>query len=712
MKSRICLLALLINLASNASYGKAIDEATAKLVGIAFLTSIGMGPVSDATTVYRPTSAINGIDATSFYVFNVNPTGFVIVSADDRVQPILGYSRETVFNYDSQNRNVVYWMNGYQQEINYAIQNNVTPAAETKEKWDELISRKGSRVAKTTSVGPLLTTKWNQSPYFNDLCPYDVLQRAHAVTGCVATAMAQVMKYWNWPVVGCGSHTYQHVLYGPQTVNFGATKYQWDAMRDSLGGPDTAVATLMYSAGVSVDMQYGVDGSGAWVIPGDSMQTNITSYALQTYFHYKPSLTSVARSGDDLMDSMTTTKWEQMLVAELDASRPVIYAGFNNVEGHCWVCDGYETDSFFHFNWGWGGMSNGYFTLKTPAGFSQEHEAIIGIEPDAFPDNTGSLQLQNCLTTSSSPVRYGGPFSVKTKIVNKGGTQFSGDFCAQVYDSSGKILGTLQTINGQKINVGDSTSTLTFATSGMYDLISGIYSIRVLHRSTGTDQWIPVANNGDYINYTVMGIADDTDIMLYQPIRIIEDTLAHGSPASINVHIADIGQVRFTGNLDIGLYDINTGVQIYDIGQKRGLYINPYDKYECTFTDSNLAVPPGKYILILKHQYTDTGGYYVTGSAWMTNPIVVNVGGVMNFNANEIYVYPNPANNMIYVDPYNNELNEVRLVNILGQVVKNIQAAMPHLVTSISLADIDPGIYIVELLSNGHKTTKKIVVVH
>ena len=130
-----------------------------------------------------------------------------------------------------------------------------------------------------TAVNPLLTTLWDQSPDifttgpYNALCPYDSIYKSHTLTGCVATAMAQVMKYWNYPTKGIGTHSYTPPTkyLGVQTVNFGNTSYQWNLMPDTLSANDApatinAVATLMYHCGVSVDMDYGVNGSGALVI--------------------------------------------------------------------------------------------------------------------------------------------------------------------------------------------------------------------------------------------------------------------------------------------------------------------------------------------------------------------------------------------------------------------------------------------------------------
>ncbi len=285
------------------------------------------------------------------------------------------------------------WLEGYKNEIRFIITNNILQTTEIANDWSSLINgiNYGGSLGKKAGVTPLCQTTWDQSPYYNALCPYDNSASERTVTGCVATAMAQVMKFWNFPATGTGYHSYNHDTYGTLSANFGSSTYNWTSMPNNVSSNNSAVATLMYHCGVSVDMNYGVGstgGSGAYVISNASPVTNCTEYALKNYFGYKSTLQGVEK------DNYTQTQWVNLMKTELDAGRPVIYAGFGSGGGHCFVNDGYDINSFFHFNWGWSGSYNGFFVITAlnpggvgtgggTGGFNNNHQAVIGIEPSS-----------------------------------------------------------------------------------------------------------------------------------------------------------------------------------------------------------------------------------------------------------------------------------------------------------------------------------------
>ncbi|HWB61876.1 MAG TPA: C10 family peptidase, partial [Chitinophagales bacterium] len=204
-------------------------------------------------------------------------------------------------------------------------------------------------------------------------------------------AMAQIMKYWNYPAQGTGSYSYNNAQpayshnYGVQSANFGATTYLWDSMPAQVTGPNDAVATLMRHCGVAVAMNYGDDnqgGSGAYVL-----QSEVPSWkpcaqsAYVNYFNYNPSSIQGIRESD-----YTPEGWLAVIEHELNEGRPVQYEGLDiYYGGHTWVCDGYDANDFLHMNWGWDGESNGYFAVTSLAAdgydFSYEEAALIGIEP-------------------------------------------------------------------------------------------------------------------------------------------------------------------------------------------------------------------------------------------------------------------------------------------------------------------------------------------
>ena len=380
-------------------FAKHVDVETAKTVARTFWEQ-NLGKQTRATF----SDVASQTEFTKFYILNTGD-GFVIVSADDIAVPILGYS--DAGNFDPQNIpvNMYEWLQGYENDINRAISDGVSTSAETAANWTKLSRGQGLSPKRSRSVEALVSTKWNQSAPFNNLCPYDSSHGERTVTGCVATAMAQIMKYWNYPTQGNGTQTYTHETYGQQTANFGSTTYDWNNMLNTYSNSATqaqknAVATLMYHCGVAVMMDYGVSstgGSGA-VTVGSSNGT--AEYALKTYFLYKNTLNGCRRS------DYTDQAWKNMLKTDLDASRPVIYTGRGEGGGHCFICDGYNNNDQFHFNWGWGGYCDGFYAINSlepgtggigsgNGTYNESQSAIFGIEP-----NAGLFAIPNALTFS------------------------------------------------------------------------------------------------------------------------------------------------------------------------------------------------------------------------------------------------------------------------------------------------------------------------
>ena len=574
---------------------------------------------------------------------------------------------------------------------------------------------------------------WDQSPNYNALCPNTTLSGGLSVTGCVATAMAQVMNFWKWPSVGTGSHTYTDPTSGATlTANFGATTYQWASMPVPFTfSPNNAVATLMLHAGISVDMSYSSAESGAYVLSIETYGINCAQYALPTYFHYKPSLKGIPRFGEvegygDLnVDSVAEANWIAMLQAELNAGRPIIYDGEEpaNAGGHCWVCDGWETSgNMFDFNWGWSGFNDGYYTVNNLApsslgsNLNLDQGAIIGIEPDSFPFTPGNLKLLATLNANvSSPMPYKSPFAITTKILNSGSTSYSGDFCAQVYDSSNTLVGTMATLTGETIPAGDSTAALTFnCSAGMAAMVPYLYSIKVLYRATGGSTWTPVANNGSMINYTTMGINNDTDVALYDSLHVGSHIIPSGGPLSVTTIIGDQGTTAFTGTVQAVLINIATGT-VYPVQQFTTQTIDTTAiGATYTFSTSHITAPGGVYSLEIQHQYNGTGNFHTTSSDYYSNPVLINVGfptsvAAVSPTAEDVYVYPNPANDMITVAMPGITATGICIMDIQGRMLHTIDAANQSSVT-IPVNDLAAGIYLVRVQTATGAVTKKIVI--
>ena len=368
----ILLLALTIGVKANT-----VDMDAARDVAMKFVNANTKIPLQDAKELQLVTTYNISCGDAAFYVFNT-PHGFVIVAADDCITPLLGYSDESQFDVENIPVQLQAYLQDFVEQIQFGIENHIEADAAIKQQW-EWVRTTGHLMEgrAITAVAPLLSDKWGQGCYYNTYCPVDSNGPCgHVKVGCVATSFAQVLHYWGYPSVGMGSHTYKPSNYPTQTAHFGATAYDWAHMPDSLSNSSTsteinAVATLMWHCGVAVDMNYGPNVSGA-------LFTNVVP-SLLNYFGYSDDLSEVFRN------SHTNAEWLSMMKSNLNLGRPVLYSGTGNNGGHAFVCDGYDSNNLFHFNWGWYGNHNGYFPLSAlnvgGNTYNSANEAIINIHP-------------------------------------------------------------------------------------------------------------------------------------------------------------------------------------------------------------------------------------------------------------------------------------------------------------------------------------------
>ena len=378
---KIALILALILLAFTSSFAENITTTQAQRVAESFLRS----KTGQTPDIHLIDYADRGT-FTHFYVFG-NDGCFVIVSADDCVTPIIGYSTENAFGQTAMPDNVFGWLKAYDDEVGTAISRHMDATERIVSDWSRLLSGNGLEPISRTSVSPLLLTTWDQTQPYNNLCPSTSGgPGGHAYAGCMATAMAQIMNYWEHPVTGTGNHSYNCSGFGQLSANFGSTTYDWDNMKNTYafgytGAESTAVATLVYHCGVSVDMAYGVNGAAS-----TSYASSVPN-ALETYFGYATTTQYLQKS------SYNDTQWINMLKTELDNGRPVLYYGQSSDAGHAFVCDGYNESNQFHFNWGWNGACNGYYAIGAlnpgPGGsgsgsygqYNSQNSAIFGCEP-------------------------------------------------------------------------------------------------------------------------------------------------------------------------------------------------------------------------------------------------------------------------------------------------------------------------------------------
>ena len=371
MRKKLLLVAGLLLASLVGVWARPVDPVMARRVAETYMRHAGMENVAALQDVTAQTPFA------SFYVFAAPEGGFILVSADDCVVPVLGYSVDKPFETKDMPENVRGWLDSYDSQIAWVREQDAerdgTLAALVAGQWQALLDGDILPAPLTTAVSPLITTTWNQAPRYNNLCPYESSSSAYTVTGCVATATAQIMKYFNHPATGYGSHSYTSsqtaggvtYTYGPLSANFGATTYQWANMPAALTSASSqaqidAVATLMYHIGVADEMSYGISsigGSGAHNYNYGGYLVPSSQSSLMAYFKYCPDMAAIARA--DYSDSAFCA----LMRAELDQSRPILYSGRHTSGGHSFVCDGYNANGQFHFNWGWGGSQDGYFTM-------------------------------------------------------------------------------------------------------------------------------------------------------------------------------------------------------------------------------------------------------------------------------------------------------------------------------------------------------------
>ena len=312
------------------------------------------------------------VSSDGIYIYNIGTQGFVIISGNTVLPPVLGWSDQGTFpDLGDAPDNLRYWIGHYNDMIDFALANGISPEASIQQQWDD--ATQGFFGTKSTqTVDPLVSTHWNQDCFYNSHCPstgggwWEGGPCGHAYAGCVATAMGQVMKYWNHPEHGFGSHSYNHSEYGTQSADFGNTTYQWGQMPNELWYENDAVAKLLYHCGVSVNMNYGPNGSGAY---SQDVET-----ALRNYFGYCGAkyLTKTGYQEE---------AWIAMLKAELGLSHPIYYSGTHENSGHAFVCDGYDSNDLMHFNFGWSGSGDGYYSTYDVNGYNENQAVVIHIYP-------------------------------------------------------------------------------------------------------------------------------------------------------------------------------------------------------------------------------------------------------------------------------------------------------------------------------------------
>ncbi|MFO7614809.1 MAG: C10 family peptidase [Bacteroidales bacterium] len=631
-----------------------------------------------------------------FYAFDTDP-GFILISAEDGFTPILGYSFQGRFEFENAPPHYKGFILNYAEQIIHVRENNLEPLPEWDAAWNELRSDNLTQVHVTRErdVSPLLSSTWDQGYPYNILCPPDPNgPNGYVWVGCVATAMAQIMYYWRYPETGTSQHCYTpgNSSYGMQCANFSQTQYAFDGMINSIDNRNPQPnAELQYHCAVSVNMSFGPNGSGSYSF--------IVPDRLNLYWRYNNAQYREKQN-------YSTPGWINLLKADIDQGYPLYYSGFNSSQGgHAFVCDGYQGD-YFHFNFGWSGSGNGFYTLSNVGGFSQGQACVRNFVPSdpSYPyHNTGTKTL----------------------------TQKSGS----VTDGSGPIANYLDNLSASWLidpqTAYDSITDITLTFSA-FDVLPGD-TVKIYDGGTTADSLLGAFSGDEMPPQMTSG----SNKML-----IVFTTDGNGNAPGWYAEYTTSSPVWCSGLTTLtepyGTFDDGSGTFHYQGGSTCLWRINPPYASEITLSFNYFETEEGKDILSIYDGATLIGtfsGNTIPGTitatsgmmtlTWYTNPTnnypgweasyeVDNVGLDENSGIKDLSTYPNPVSGDLFINYYAEKENYITLTltNPTGQVIYTRQHQVVSGVNqhNIGMQAYAAGIYFLAIQTEYGQLNKKIIV--
>jgi len=513
------------------------------------------------------------------YVFNIDGGGYVIVSGDDRTEDILGYSTTGTYDANKMPDNMRAFLQEYVDGIQYLDDHHMQSS---KVKTPQEKVKGATRRAPKASIEPLIKARWNQGEPFDQYCP--VYNDEHAATGCVATAYAQIMNHHKWP----SNTTTEIPAYTSGTRGFNldavpaGTAIDWNNIKDKYGWVNEngnwnqytytdaeaqAVANLMKLCGRAVQMDYYCDDYGS----SGAVTANCIA-ALVRYFDYEEEtckwLDRVNYSYSD---------WQDIIYAELAANRPVLYSGQSAGGGHAFVCDGYGSDDFFHINWGWGGMSDGFFRLRilnpddqgiggssTSDGYGMGQGAGIGIQKN---DGTSSgyyekmsmynlTYSQTTVTRTSSTDNFSLSNCLTYYVINSTSGPQTFNLSARILNNSGQTIEDLTLWTNKSLNVNYYSWSSIIPDFGA-NYADGKYKLVFIAQNEGETEWYALTGSETMcVDFTISGNTLEMAVPKLEVSHEIVGDLSVNSAQTIKINIKNTGMKALRSDL---YYQINSG---------------------------------------------------------------------------------------------------------------------------------------------------------
>ena len=613
-------------------------------------------------------------DAVDYYVFNIDGGGFVIIAGDDRVKPILAYSTTGSFDSSNVSDGFSFTLNGFCEEIQYVREHNIEATADIKAEWKSVAETGNIKQGRTNRavVEPLCTTTWHQNFPYNSQCPEDPEGNGgHVYAGCVATAMGQVMKFWDYPAQGEGSYYYYPDGYPMQTANFGETEYHFELMPNDLDSLSTEedyfyIAQLLHHCGIAVEMMYGANGSGAY--SGD------VPPALRTYFGYSCDDHITNYGGGWWGPGYSNEEWIQMLKdGGLDEGIPLYYSGQDDsgAGGHAFVCDGYDENDYFHFNWGWSGKDDAWCPIgalnTTKYAFNQMNGFTGHIIPNSLeynnrPENITDFEVVENEDMTSVTISWTNPEH------NLNG-QPLGDITVYV-SRNGEVIYNNKGVKGDAMEFVDN------------NLEAGLYKYSVIVENEAG------FNNRSYFDILV---GDKCDITF----ELTDDGGDGWKGACISVTTEDgqrIGAVTMTeGSAQTVVMPLLTGN--LNFIWNHGWYhtSEQYDTdYECHFV---IMDGEGNELYVSGEHNDGVFMTYDNNCDDAVNEVI----------ANNVSLYPNPTSGLLNIEGQG--AMTICVLNVLGQKIMTIEATDN---ATVDLSGFGAGIYMVRIETENGIMTEKV----
>ena len=629
---------------------------------------------------------------TLFYVFN-SENSYVVISGDKRVPPVLAFSDHQLYNTEDVIPPVKMWLDNYQQQLRQLKQQ---PSVQDMHAGWRQLSEGRLAFKGTSEVLPLMKSHWGQGTFYSYYCPRDYAgENNRVVTGCVATAMAQLIYYYRFPETGIGSYSYLDSTYGVQSVDYGNTHYDYSAMCDDPTSVNLAISTLMYHCGVGVDMVYGPDGSG--------MYNHSAARVLRTFFKYSPETQYVFRDSTDL-------DWDSLIVSHLHRNMPLYYAGWSNpnINGHGFICDGYKmvgSNYYYHFNFGWDGSADGYFYTNglnlSGTNFNLAQELII----NAYPDTTlYEYPVVQPLTGTKVLTSVAGSFTDGTQayetyrpnmdytwIIRPQGDDFSSISLKIEYDiaAGDSLLVSFNNPTIAPVTITDSVGALTDTwdcTEITMRLVTDD-SLEALGIRASYNAVVDPFCNGQVVKTSATGtIEDGSGNEHYRPFSTCKYRIIVPAYDAIQLHFDYL--------------DLEEGHDFLRVFNNNFSDDDLLATLTGSMSDTTLTFyVPRLALLFETDEQNNADGFKFTYRA--------GHAGVDDQEIPEIAVYPNPASDILFIH-VDSEISSVVVHDMLGRVVRLTPEPNGN-GCSLSVADLPDGMYLLQFNYNNQTITRKFI---